>query len=110
MRRDLPINRAAVDRILGHVPSQAEACRDVGLAAIAAELQLPISELELDTAEAVERGAAALYLGGFGPKAAAPAPPVARGRTGRGGSKLRRLAKARRSRDLRGEKPTNPAT
>jgi hypothetical protein len=39
---------------------------EVGMAAVAAELHLAINDLELDAADAVEKGAAALFLAGFG--------------------------------------------
>ena len=41
--------------------------REAGLAAIAVELNLQVDELAPEVAEAVERGAAALFLGGYGP-------------------------------------------
>ena len=41
--------------------------REAGLAAVAVELNLQVCELAPDVAEAVERGAAALFLGGYGP-------------------------------------------
>ena len=44
--------------------------RDIGLAAVAAELHLRIEELDFDAAGAVQKGAAALYLAGFAPKGA----------------------------------------
>ena len=47
---------------------QAELCRAFGLAAVAAELNLQIEMLEPEVAEAVARGAAALFLAGYGPK------------------------------------------
>jgi hypothetical protein len=40
-------------------------CRAVGLAAVAAELNLHLHTLEPVTAAAVERGAAALFLAGY---------------------------------------------
>ena len=42
-------------------------CREAGLAAVAVELNLQVYELAPEVAEAVERGAAALFLGGYGP-------------------------------------------
>ncbi len=39
-----------------------------GLAAVAAELNLRIDTLEHEVAQAIERGAAALYLAGYGPR------------------------------------------
>ena len=71
---------------------------EIGLAAVATELNLQLDALEPDVAEAVERGAAALLLAGFGPS------PSWRRRSVRAGEqsgrhKLRRLArKARQSR------------
>ena len=41
--------------------------REAGLAAVAVELNLQVYELAPEVAEAVERGAAALFLGGYGP-------------------------------------------
>jgi len=51
-------------------PAAPLAClnREAGLAAIAAELHLQISTLDRDLAEAIERGAAALFLAGYGPR------------------------------------------
>lgn len=43
-------------------------CRAFGLAAVAAEFDLQIDTLEPETAEAVGRGAATLFLAGYGPK------------------------------------------
>jgi hypothetical protein len=106
MHEDRLINRAAVDRMLGHVRPVSSTCREVGLAAVAAELHLGIDDLELDAADAVERGAAALFLAGFGPGLAAP---VSHRRKGKGrGSEMRRSASFRRSRRPRTGKPTAP--
>jgi hypothetical protein len=44
-------------------------CRAVGLAAVAAELNLQVHTLEPVTAAAVERGAAALFLAGYSSRA-----------------------------------------
>ena len=41
--------------------------REAGLAAVAVELDLQVYDLAPEVAEAVERGAAALFLGGYGP-------------------------------------------
>ena len=74
---------------------------EIGMAAVAGELHLGIDELELDAADSVERGAAALFLAGR-PK---PAVSLPRSRTAKGsGRKTGRSASARRSR-----KPTKPA-
>jgi len=42
--------------------------REAGLAAVATELDLQVGTLEREVAEAVERGAAALFFAGFGPR------------------------------------------
>jgi len=49
-------------------------CRAFGLAAVAAELNLQLHTLGPATAEAIERGAAALFLAGYGPKLTGYAP------------------------------------
>jgi hypothetical protein len=41
--------------------------RDIGLATVATEFNLQLDTLEPDVAKAVERGATALLLAGFGP-------------------------------------------
>jgi hypothetical protein len=107
MHEDLSINRAAVDRMLGHVRPLSSLCREVGLAAVAAELHLSIDDLELDAADAVERGAAVLFLAGFGPKVAAPVSHRRKGKSR--GSEMRRSASVRRSRRLHTGKATAPA-
>jgi hypothetical protein len=45
-----------------------ELCRAFGLAAVAAELGLEVDTLEPEIAEFVGRGAATLFLAGYGPK------------------------------------------
>ena len=72
--------------------------RDIGLATVATELNLQLDTLEPDLAEAVERGAAALLLAGFGASLTWRRRSVRAGEQG-GRHKLRRLArKARQSR------------
>jgi hypothetical protein len=41
-------------------------CREIGLAAVAIELNLELSTLQPEVAEAIERGAAALFDAGYG--------------------------------------------
>ena len=107
MHQNLQINRAAVDKILGDEKPLSSMTHEVGMAAVAAELHLGIDDLELDAADAVEKGAAALFLAGFGPKRVAS---VARARTAKvSGRKIGRSASARRSRRLPAGKPTKPA-
>jgi hypothetical protein len=72
--------------------------RDIGLATVATELNLQPDTLEPDVAEAVERGAAALLLAGFGPSLTRHRRSVRAGEQG-GRHKLPGLArKARGSR------------
>ena len=72
--------------------------RDIGLATVATQLNLRLDTLEPDVAEAVERGAAALLLAGFGPSLTRHRRSVRAGEQG-GHHKMRRLArKARQSR------------
>jgi hypothetical protein len=61
MRRSLSANAHVAE-----LPPS-DLCRAFGLAAVAAELDLEIDTLEPDTAEAVARGAATLFLAGYGP-------------------------------------------
>lgn len=42
-------------------------CREAGLAAVAVEFNLQVDELAPEVAQAIERGAAALFLGGYSP-------------------------------------------
>jgi len=106
MHQNLLINRAAVDKILGHEKPLSSMTHEIGMAAVAAELHLGIDDLELDAADAVEKGAAALFLAGFGPKRVAS---VARGRTAKGAAlRTGRSASVRRAR-LHTGKGTKPA-
>jgi hypothetical protein len=107
MHQNLPINRATVDKILGHVKPLSSMAHEVGMAAIAAELHLDIDDLELDAADAVQKGAAALFLAGFGRQRVAS---IARGRTAKGsGRKAGRAASVRRTGRLHTGKGTKPA-
>jgi hypothetical protein len=56
--------------------------REAGLAAVAVEFNLRTYELAPEVAEAVERGAAALFLGGYSPYSTLT-PQRRRGRQGR---------------------------
>jgi hypothetical protein len=61
-----------------HIPAEGSSlsplCRAFGLAAVAAELNLQMDTLEPETARAIERGAAALFLAGYGPRLTGSAP------------------------------------
>src|SRR5271155_1897527 len=62
MNRDLFDQARSLERPMSPL------CRAVGLAAVAAELNLQLDSLEPETAKAIERGAAALFLAGYGPR------------------------------------------
>jgi hypothetical protein len=66
--RQAPINYARPNRQgPGHVKALSCLHREAGLAAVAAELNLQVHALDREEAEAVRRGAAALFLAGYGP-------------------------------------------
>ncbi len=68
MRQHLPVNTSAVGKKAGGGLPLSLMHHEVGMAAVVAELQLDVNELEPEAAAAVERGAAALFLAGFGPR------------------------------------------
>lgn len=104
MREALATDPAATRLMADRSPPLSSICREVGLAAFAAELHLRASELELDAAVAVERGAAALFLAGFW-RQPTISPPHGRIGRPRPGLKMRRSStSSRRSRRLRLEK------
>src|SRR5271154_2489638 len=64
-----PFRRSTMSRdIPAEGSSMLPLCRAFGLAAVAAELNLQMDTLEPETARAIERGAAALFLAGYGPR------------------------------------------
>ena len=67
MLQDHPVFSRAWKQGAGFVEPLLGLQREAGLAAIAVELNLQLYELAPEVAEAVERGAAALFLGGYGP-------------------------------------------
>jgi hypothetical protein len=64
MPNDLTANAEALGRAGGDSKSSSRLYREIGLAAVAIELSLQLNTLEPDVAEAVQRGAAALFLAG----------------------------------------------
>ena len=56
MRQDLSVNAPVVQQRAGSSPLLSRLYRDVGLAAVAAELDVRSDAMELDVAEAIERG------------------------------------------------------
>jgi hypothetical protein len=67
MSDDPTANRRAVDERGGGRRPLSSLCREIGLASVAIELNLKLNTLEPDVAEAIERGAAALFHAGYGP-------------------------------------------
>ena len=65
MRHDVSVHTASAEVASRDAHLQGMS-RELGLAAVAAELQLNIHELDFDAAGAVQKGAAALFLAGFG--------------------------------------------
>lgn len=67
----MPNNLAADPRALGEPTDSrkplSSLCREIGLAAVAIELNLELSTLQPDAAEAIEQGTAALFDAGYGP-------------------------------------------
>jgi len=68
MRQDPPANPQAIEQKAGHRKPLSRLYREVGLAAVAVELNLKVNTLEPEVTEAVEKGAAALFLAGYGPR------------------------------------------
>jgi hypothetical protein len=64
MPNDLTANAQAAGQASGGCKPLSSLCREIGLAAVATELNLQLNTLE--PAEAVEMGAAALLLAGTG--------------------------------------------
>jgi hypothetical protein len=60
MRQDLPSNPPVLQQRVGQSRLLSRLYRDVGLAAVAAELDLELDVLEPDMVEAVQRGATVL--------------------------------------------------
>jgi hypothetical protein len=97
MPNDLTANAQAAGQASGGCKPLSSLCREIGLAAVATELNLQLNTLELDVAEDVERGAAALFLAGYGPSLTRYPRNVRDGEEG-GRRKGRRVAsKARQS-------------
>ncbi len=67
MPNDLTANAQALDQASGGCKPLSSLYREIGLAAVATGLNLQLNTLESDVAEAVQRGAAALFLAGYGP-------------------------------------------
>ena len=94
MRQDFPAKPENSSRVY----------REIGLAAVAAELNLQVNTLDPEVAKAVERGTAALFLRGVRPRLTRYPP---RGRAGEQGSqrKARQApTKTRRSAHLQMKK------
>jgi len=66
MPNNLTANAQALGQAGGGSKPLSSLYRELGLAAVATELNLQLNTLEPDVAEAVQRGAAALFLAGSG--------------------------------------------
>ena len=99
MRQDLTDSPGAWEQSAGFAEPLSGLYREAGLAAVAVEFNLRVYELAPEVAEAVERGAAALFLGGYSPY---PTPTPQRAVVGKEGRqrKPHAAAKSRRSRNL----------
>ena len=67
MPNDLIATPQALGQASGGREPLSSLYREIGLAAVASGLKLQLNTLDPDVAEAVERGAAALFLAGYGP-------------------------------------------
>ncbi len=67
MPDDLIATAQALGQATGGCDPLPNLYREIGLAAVANELDLPLNTLDPDVAEAVERGAAALFPAWYGP-------------------------------------------
>ena len=67
MPNDLIATPQALGQASGGREPLSSQYREIGLAAVARGLKLQLNTLDPDVAEAVERGAAALFLAGYGP-------------------------------------------
>jgi hypothetical protein len=67
MRQDPLTFPCALEQSASFAEPLSSLYREAGLAAVAVELNLQVYELAPEVAEAVERGAAVLFLGGYGP-------------------------------------------
>src|SRR5271167_4502473 len=67
MASDLIATAQAFGQASGGCEPLSSLYREIGLAAVASGLKLQLNTLDPDVAEAVERGATALFLAGYGP-------------------------------------------
>ena len=100
MRQDPPAFPRACEQSAGFAEALSCLYGEAGLAAVAVELNLQVQTLAPEVAEAVERGAAALFLGGYGPYAILTRQSAAVGREGRQRKAPHAATKARRSSNL----------
>jgi hypothetical protein len=104
MPNDLTATAQAVGQASGGWEPSSSLCREIGLAAVARGLNLQLNTLDPDVAEAVKRGAAALFLAGYGPSLTRFPRSIRAGENG-GRRKARHMAsKAIQSRRLPTEK------
>ena len=91
MPNDLTANAEALGQAGGGSKPLSSLYREIGLAAVATELNLQLNTLEPDVAEAVQRGTAALFLAGSG-RSLTRDPRIVRAAEEGGRRKARRVA------------------
>jgi hypothetical protein len=91
MLKDLTANAETLGPAGGGCKPSSSLYREIGLAAVAAELNLQLNTLEPDVAEAVQRGAAALFPAQSG-RTLTRDPRIVRVGKERGRRKARRVA------------------
>jgi hypothetical protein len=92
MPNDLTAKAEALGHAGGGSKPLSSLYREIGLAAVATELNLQLNTLEPDVAEAVQRGAAALFLVGSG-RSLTRDPRIVRAAEEGGRRKARRVAR-----------------
>jgi hypothetical protein len=95
MPNDLTANAQALGQASCGSKPLSSLYREIGLAAVATELNLQLNTLDLDAAEAVQRGAAALLVAGSG-RGLTRYPRIVRAGEEGGRRKARRVASKRR--------------
>ena len=100
MRQDLTGSPGAWEQSAGFAEPLSSLYREAGLAAVAVEFNLRAYELAPEVAEAVERGAAALFLGGYSPFSTRTPQGAGVGKEGRQRKPPRAATKSRRSSHL----------
>jgi hypothetical protein len=104
VRQDPSANPQTSEQKPGQNKPLSRLYREVGLAAVAAELNVHVDTLEPEVAKAVETGAAALFLAGYGPRLTHYPPSDQASEEGSRRKATRAASKARRSPHIRTRK------